>query len=109
MTDCSLIRWHPIAATFPILANVCALARSIGRSGLRQPITLLDGMILDGRARHVACSMAGYELTPEDYEHWYGSREDAIAVVVRQHYARSPDPFGDDAVRMWIAPFAGQG
>ncbi len=108
MNDCSLIPWHPIAACFPIFTDVCALAASIRSGGLRQPITLLDGKILDGRARHIACSMAGYELTPADYDHWYGSASAATEVVVAQYLSRA-DPFNDFDLAAWLGAPRGSG
>src|ERR1700739_141478 len=55
--------FHDLGNTFPMLAGdeAKALARDIREHGLREPITLLDGKILDGRNRYVACREAGVE------------------------------------------------
>jgi ParB-like chromosome segregation protein Spo0J len=54
---------HPAADIFPMLhdADLLALGEDIKKNGLREPITLYDGMILDGRNRYAACKLAGIE------------------------------------------------
>jgi hypothetical protein len=55
--------YHDLANIFPMLAGdeAKALADDIREHGLREPITLLEGKILDGRNRYVACLDAGVE------------------------------------------------
>ena len=55
--------YHDLANIFPMLAGdeAKALAEDISRHGLREPITLLEGKILDGRNRYIACLEAGVE------------------------------------------------
>ena len=55
------MKLHPACRLFPALdaKSLQALADDIAANGLEQPITLLDGMILDGRNRFNACKMAG--------------------------------------------------
>jgi ParB-like chromosome segregation protein Spo0J len=55
--------FHDLANIFPILADgeAKALAHDISEHGLREPITLLEGKILDGRNRYIACRDAGVE------------------------------------------------
>lgn len=54
---------HPLCTLFPRLTGVefSALVDDIESNGLRQPITLLDGMVLDGGNRYRACIEAGVE------------------------------------------------
>jgi hypothetical protein len=55
--------FHDLADIFPMLAGdeAKALAQDISEHGLREPITLLAGKILDGRNRYIACLDAGVE------------------------------------------------
>ncbi len=54
---------HPLCALFPRLAQTDfdVLRADIAAHGLRQPIVLFDGMILDGGNRYRACIEAGLE------------------------------------------------
>ena len=54
---------HPLCTLFPRLAGTdfAALVSDIQANGLRDPITLHDGMILDGGNRIRACHEAGVE------------------------------------------------
>jgi hypothetical protein len=55
--------WHPAASIFPMMSDerLRALADDIKAHGLRDPIVLLGGEILDGRNRWRACQLAGVE------------------------------------------------
>ena len=61
--------FHDLASIFPMLAGdeAKALAHDIFEHGLREPIILLEGKILDGRNRYIACLDAGIELRFADY------------------------------------------
>ena len=62
MTRLSL---HPLCALFPRIpeAEYKALREDIRRNGLRQPVVMFDGMILDGANRYSACLEEG--IKPE--------------------------------------------
>lgn len=66
----SKLKAHPIADAFPMLPDdqILDIAISIGRNGLRDPITLFEGMILDGRNRDKACEKAGITPTFEEFD-----------------------------------------
>lgn len=60
---------HPLCTLFPRLtgAEFDALRDDIKANGLRQPIILHDGMILDGGNRYRACLEAGVEPSFTEY------------------------------------------
>lgn len=60
---------HPAAEIFPLLSGMAfdELVSDIRVHGLRQPIVLLAGAILDGRNRFAACGEAGVEPRFENY------------------------------------------
>ena len=59
------VSFHPLADIFPLLHSdgdsFAALVDSISKNGLIDPITLHEGMIVDGRNRYRACLKAGIE------------------------------------------------
>ena len=59
------IELHPLCTLFPRLsgAEFDALRDDIKTNGLRSPIVLHEGMILDGGNRYRACIEAGVEPT----------------------------------------------
>jgi hypothetical protein len=76
---------HPAAEIFPQLMGeeLSELAGDIKRHGLRQPIWMLSGKILDGRNRWRACQMAGVEPKTVEYE-----GADPVAFVISQNLRR---------------------
>ena len=56
-------KWHPAASIFPMLPDdkLIELAEDIEKNGQREPILLLDGLVLDGRNRMAACRLKGCE------------------------------------------------
>lgn len=54
---------HPVAGLFPMLdaAELDGLACDIAANGLRDPIWLHEGKIVDGRNRYAACRLVGVE------------------------------------------------
>lgn len=64
------MKFHPLADLFPLMQGreFDELVGDIRAHGLREPITTLDGMILDGRNRWRACEAAGVHPTLIEYE-----------------------------------------
>lgn len=82
---------HPLASIFPLMAasEYVALKEDIKTHGLREPIWILDGQILDGRNRFKACQEVG--VTPRVQE-YHG--DDPLALVIslnlqRRHLSES--------------------
>jgi len=61
---------HPAADTFPMMEGVRfdELKADIQAQGQLEPITVCDGMILDGRNRYRACIVLGIEPKTRTYE-----------------------------------------
>jgi ParB-like chromosome segregation protein Spo0J len=66
MTD--EIEFHPYANIFPLMTGepYAELVRSIRENGLRDPIVLFEGKVIDGRNRFLAAVDAGVEPRFED-------------------------------------------
>jgi site-specific DNA-methyltransferase (adenine-specific) len=61
---------HPAADAFPMMddGRLEELKADIAANGQREPITLCDGMILDGRNRYRACVELGIEPMTREYD-----------------------------------------
>ncbi len=65
-----LLKAHPAADSFPMLEKnrLTELIEDIRQHGQREPITLCDGMILDGRNRYQACQELGIEPKTKTFD-----------------------------------------
>lgn len=61
---------HPLCTLFPRISgnDFQTLVADIKANGLRDPITVLDGMILDGGNRYAACLEAGIEPVSVEFD-----------------------------------------
>lgn len=80
---------HQYSNLFPMLdpADLAALAKDIKANGQREPIVLLDGLVLDGRNRRDACLVAGVE----PFYRFYDTRKDGkspLAYVISENVRR---------------------
>jgi N6-adenosine-specific RNA methylase IME4 len=79
------LEFHPLANVLPLLegAEFDRLVADISENGLLNPITLHEGMILDGRNRARACEVAGVAGRYIEFD-----GKDAAAFVLSQNLAR---------------------
>jgi site-specific DNA-methyltransferase (adenine-specific) len=92
---------HPAADAFPMMdaTRLDELKADIAANGQREPITLCDGMILDGRNRYRACIDLGLEPHIREYsgDPWAfawslnGARRDLEATVRALIFKRCED------------------
>jgi hypothetical protein len=70
MTNMGKIQEHPAALLFPLIGNgeYAALRDDIAENGLRDPVVLYEGDVLDGRNRLRACEDAKVEPRFTTYE-----------------------------------------
>jgi ParB-like chromosome segregation protein Spo0J len=78
------MKFHPLSGCLPILPGheLDELAQDIKQHGLKDPITLFEKKILDGRNRYLACKRAKVKAR---YEEFNG---DPVAYVVSHNIAR---------------------
>src|SRR3954471_20487819 len=79
------MEYHELADLFPPMSEqeMVALTVDIAEHGLREPITVLDGKILDGRHRYQACVRANVEPQFTTY-----TGNDPLAFVVSRNLHR---------------------
>lgn len=70
MTIAGLLKNHPAADAWPMMDDerYGELLADIEANGQREPITLCDGMILDGRNRYRACVELGIDPLTREYD-----------------------------------------
>jgi len=78
--------FHPLANLFPLMEGTefDELVEDIRKHGLREPIAVYEGKILDGRNRYRACKAA--DVTPKVMEADCG--DDPVAFVVSKNLHR---------------------
>lgn len=93
------LAWHPASCIFPMMPDdeLQALADDIAKHGLREPVVMFDGKVLDGRNRSAACAIA--QVKPKTIE-FTGSASDALAFVwsknrTRRHLSSSQAAIAD--------------
>lgn len=78
---------HPAAALFPLMhgGELELLVADIAQNGLREPIMLYDGQILDGRNRLHACELA---QVPPRFIEWDGDGGSPLSFVLSRNLHR---------------------
>jgi hypothetical protein len=78
---------HVVTELFPLMAGIefDEFCRDIATNGLKDPIDLWHGMIIDGRNREHACAKTGVRAI---YRDWTGTEEQLIAYVVSKNLRR---------------------
>ena len=79
--------FHEFAEIFPMMSEeaLSSLAADIKANGLREPVRLFEGRILDGRNRFLACRRAG---VPATFEEFRGDRDAALRFVISLNLER---------------------
>ena len=98
---------HPLSAAFPAMSaeDFAALVEDIKANGQREPIIVLDGMVLDGWHRYRACTELG--IKPAQFT--FKAGDDPVAFVEsanlhRRHLTASQRAAAVVAVRAWAPP-----
>jgi hypothetical protein len=78
---------HPVATMFPMMQGpeLGLLVEDIEANGLREPIVLCDGLVLDGRNRLRACELA---QVPPRFVEWDGAGSPIAFVLSRNLHRR---------------------
>jgi ParB-like chromosome segregation protein Spo0J len=95
---------HAYANLFPLMTQdeLDALTADVKENGLRQPIVLYGGLVLDGRNRFRACELAGVEPRFTEFE---GDDVAALAFVESLNIGRRDLTAGQRAIvaaRRWL-------
>jgi N6-adenosine-specific RNA methylase IME4 len=99
--------FHQLANLFPLIEGDAfeSLVADIRAHGVREPVTLLDGSILDGRNRYRAAQIAGRDVTLLPFDPLKDG--DPLTFVVSKNLARRH--LNDDQRRMVAARIANMG
>jgi ParB-like chromosome segregation protein Spo0J len=83
--DMTALEFHPLAEIFPLIEGYefAGLVDDIRKNGLREPVVLYQGRVLDGRNRLRACEAAGIACRFENY-----TGDDPVAYVVSLNLRR---------------------
>lgn len=81
-----MLEIHPYAEIFPPMSDeaFAGLVDDIRENGLREPIVLHEGMVLDGRNRYRACTEIGIEPITRPWD----QRGDALDYVISKNLHR---------------------
>lgn len=82
--------FHPLANQLPMIEGqeFENMKASIRQNGILEPITLYQGMILDGRNRYAAAKAVGHQFTIKDFKEWTGTPAEAEVWVLETQLNR---------------------
>lgn len=102
-----MLKQHPLSAAFPAMSadDFSALVEDIKTNGQREPIMVLDGMVLDGWHRYSACEQLGIKAQTFTFP----ADKDPVAFVLshnlhRRHLTASQRAEAAVACAQWAAP-----
>jgi hypothetical protein len=82
-------QFHPLAEMFDLLGDdspaFLSLVEDIGANGLREPITMFGGRVLDGRNRVRACAKAGVKIGVDRQHQFHGDNPTAFVISKNLH------------------------
>ncbi len=80
------LKQHPLSAAFPAMSadDFAALVGDIKANGQREPVTLHEGMVLDGWHRYQACIQLG--IKPQQFK--FDETKDPVAFVLSENLHR---------------------
>lgn len=89
-SDAMLYPLHPLCEAFPPIDPTAfdELVEDVAQNGLREPIVLFDGQVLDGRNRYLACLQAGVEARFREFGSDKGDGDDPVAFVLSKNLRR---------------------
>jgi len=81
---------HPLAALMPMMDDdaFAQLKADIAKHGIREPITIYQGLALDGRNRLRAARELGLTLCPDNFKEFKGTLAEAEAFVLSTNLHR---------------------
>ena len=100
-----MLKQHPLSAAFPAMSadDFSALVEDIKTNGQREPIMVLDGMVLDGWHRYSACEQLGIKAQTFTFP----ADKDPVAFVLshnlhRRHLTASQRAEAAVACAQWV-------
>ena len=87
----ALLPYHRLADLVPMMSDeeLAILAKDIKANGLREPIMLYEGAILDGRNRYKACLLANVEPRTETYKEGKNPLSYVISMNINRRHLKA--------------------